>query len=268
MEEKLQINANRFKGFADVYDSARPKCPAKAKEYILRYLGKTPSIVVDLGCGTGLSTTIWSSVSNKVIGIEPSIDMIKIAKEKASKLPNLTFMSGFAHNTGLETNLADVVTCSQSFHWMDPVLTIKETARILKSGGVFAVYDCDWPAVSNCEAELEYNKLFSKVAEIEAKYPHIKNSTIRWDKNNHLSNIRNSGYFKYVRELVFSNTEDCSAERFIALALSQGGLQTIMKNNIPEIVPFLEDFKEKIHNIFEDNIFEIDFCYRMRIGIK
>ena len=94
MKENLHLNADRFLGFADVYDNARPKCPEKVKTIILKYLGKSPSVVVDLGCGTGLSTTIWSRVSNKVIGIEPSNDMIKLAREKSFHLENVEFIKG------------------------------------------------------------------------------------------------------------------------------------------------------------------------------
>ena len=64
MKENLQVNADRFLGFADVYDDTRPKSPKKVQEIILKYLGNTPALVVDLGCGTGLSTIIWSEVSN------------------------------------------------------------------------------------------------------------------------------------------------------------------------------------------------------------
>ncbi len=79
MENNLQLNSDRFLGFADIYDNARPKSPEKVKEILLRYLvGKSPSVVVDLGCGTGLSTIIWSDISNKVIDVEPSNDMIKL----------------------------------------------------------------------------------------------------------------------------------------------------------------------------------------------
>ena len=125
MKENLQLNADRFLGFADIYNNARPKCPEKVKKIMQKYLGKTPDVVVDLGCGTGLSTRTWSSVSNKVIGIEPS---------------------------------ADIITCSQSFHWMNPEKTLKEVSRILKKGGVFATYDYDWPPVCNWEAELVMRK--------------------------------------------------------------------------------------------------------------
>lgn len=268
MGNNVHINANRFLGFADVYDNARPKCPEKVKEILLKYLGKSPSVVVDLGCGTGLSTTIWSEVSNKVIGIEPSKDMIKLAREKASNLENVIFVSGFSDNTGLENSSVDIITCSQSFHWMNPETTLKEASRILKKGGVFAVYDCDWPPVCNWEAEFEYKKLFEKVTEIESKYPNIRDSFVKFDKENHLSNIKNSLNFRYVREIVFSNTETCNAQRFIQIALSQGGLQSIIKSNIDEINPFILAFKEKIIDIFGTVEFKIDFCYRMRIGVK
>jgi len=268
MEEKLHLNAERFLSFADVYDSARPKCPEKVKEIIVKYLGKNPSFVVDLGCGTGLSTTIWSEISSKVIGIEPSTDMIKIAREKLDDLENVTFVSAFSDNTGLENSSVDIITCSQSFHWMNPESTLNEVSRILKKGGVFAVYDCDWPPVCNLEAELEYNKLFEKINEIESTHSDVKDKFIRWNKDNHLLNIKNSENFRYVREIVFSNTEICTAQRFIAIALSQGGLQAIIKANIDEINPFLVSFEERILDIFGNNEFEIEFCYRMRIGVK
>lgn len=268
MQKNLQLNADRFLGFADVYDKARPKCPEKVKEILLKYLGNTPSLVVDMGCGTGLSTTIWSEVSIKVIGIEPSTDMLEIAKDNLSGLDNVSFISAFSDNSGLNNNCADVITCSQSFHWMNPETTLNEVSRILKKGGIFAVYDCDWPPVCNWEAEVEYEKLLEKVKGIESTHPDIKDSFVRWDKDRHLANIKNSGKFRYVREIVFSNSENCNAQRFIAIALSQGGIQAIIKANIDEFNPYLIAFEERILDIFGIGEYKIDFCYRMRIGIK
>ncbi|WP_066891903.1 class I SAM-dependent methyltransferase [Clostridium nigeriense] len=268
MKENLQINADRFLGFADIYDGARPKCPKKAKEIIIKYLQKNPDFVVDIGCGTGLSTIIWNDICENVIGIEPSADMIKVAMKKLENLKNVKFISAFSDDTGLESDSVDVVTCSQSFHWMNPETTLNEVARILKSGGVFAIYDCDWPPVFNWEAELEYNKLFKKVNKIESMNLELKSKSIKWDKEDHLMNIKNSNKFRYVREIVFSNIEMCDANRFISIALSQGGLQAIIKSNIEEINPYLKSFKEKINDIFREKKFEIDFCYHMRIGVK
>ncbi len=70
-----QKNANRFTGFADVYDSARPSVPLYPVQMVVNYFDKTPDRVVDLGCGTGLSTLIWKEHAKEVVGIEPSDDM-------------------------------------------------------------------------------------------------------------------------------------------------------------------------------------------------
>ena len=58
---------------------------------------------------------------------------------------NVTFRPGFGHDTGLASKTADLVTSSQSFHWMEPTSTLAEVARILRQGGAFCAYDCDWP---------------------------------------------------------------------------------------------------------------------------
>ncbi len=268
MKKDMKLNVNRFQGFADIYDNARPECPEKVKEILLKYLNEKPSLVVDIGCGTGLSTTIWSEVSSNVIGIEPSEDMIKLAREKSKNFSNVEFISAFSNNTSIEDNSVDIVTCSQAFHWMNPESTINEVARILKKGGIFATYDCDWPPVCNWQAELEYEKLFRKVSELEAEHSSLKNSFVKWDKDKHLINIKNSNKFRFAREVVFLNRENCDGERFINIALSQGGLQAIIREEIAEFNPFLEIFQEKIIEIFGDATFEIEFCYRMRIGIK
>ena len=79
-----QKNADRFLGFADLYDHARPRVPKYPVNVICRYLGRNPQLVVDMGCGTGLSSEIWQEVSGEVIGIEPSDDMRRIAESKST----------------------------------------------------------------------------------------------------------------------------------------------------------------------------------------
>lgn len=151
---------------------------------------------------------------------------------------------------------------------MDPGTTLKEVDRILKPGGIFAVYDCDWPPVCHWEAENEFNRLFDKVNEIEMLNKGTDDISIRWNKDYHLSNIRRMGKFRYTREIVFSNTENCNAERFIAIALSPGGLQAVLRSGIGNIDQYVNMFKDKITEIFSDRDFEIDWCYRMRVGVK
>jgi ubiquinone/menaquinone biosynthesis C-methylase UbiE len=268
MDKNNQINADRFLGFADIYDDARPQCPQYVIDIIKKYLGHNPNLVVDLGCGTGLSTLIWNGISNKTIGIEPSVDMLTVARKKAENMQSVEFIQAFANSTGLADTCADVVTCSQAFHWLEPQSTLHEVNRILKPNGIFVVYDCDWPPVCNWKAELAYKKLAHLVTEIETTNHSIKDTFIRWNKGNHLTNIKNSGYFTFVREIVFANRELCTAERFIAIILSQGSVQAILKKQPETISIQLDEFETEIKDIFKDKEFEIDFCYRMRVGVK
>lgn len=261
-----QNNADRFSGFADVYENARPKMPKYPVEIICRYLGKAPQLVVDMGCGTGLSTEIWRDVSGRVIGIEPNDDMRGIAERKADG--KTSFIKAFSDSTGLEDCCADAVVCSQSFHWMEPTSTLKEVNRILKEHGVFATVDCDWPPAANWEAEKAYMSLYGRVLEIESQVPEVKDTFVRYSKDKHLENIIKSGYFTYAREILFSNREKCTKERFRNIILSQGSMQTILKK-CPELIEKeLASFYEAIDSCFGEETFDIDFCYRMRIGVK
>ena len=261
-------NAERFMGYADVYHMARPRGPRFVVACRINYLGYCPQTVGDLGCGTGLSTRLWGTAAAEVIGVEPSPDMIAYAQEHRVPKQNIRFVNAFAHETGLAPECADLVTCSQSFHWMEPEETLQEVNRILKPGGIFATYDCDWPPVCDRRAEEAYNDLQRRIQELASATKDYADSFLRWEKSEHLSRIQESGFFGYTREIVFSNTEECDARRFINLALSQGSLQTMLRME-PEIVKLcVSRFEKKVHEIFEDEIFRMDFCYRMRIGMK
>jgi len=259
-------NKNRFLGFVDVYDQARPGMPEYPIEIITKYLNKKADVVVDLGCGSGLSTIVWKNHCNAVIGIEPGDEMFLAASKKADS--GISFKKAFAHETGLSGNCADVVICSQSFHWMNPELTLSEVNRILKTGGIFAAVDYDWPPVCKWEAEVAHKQLFYKVSCLEEEYVDLKDRFIRWDKNKHLSHIKDSGYFRHQREIVFANRELCDAKRFINMTLSQSGLQSIIQHKPYLIESALDEYVETIQCLFAGEVMEADFCYRMRLGIK
>lgn len=260
-----KINSNRFLGFAQLYENSRPTIPDTACDIILNYLGHKPNQIVDLGCGTGLSTLAWIDKCDNIIGIDPNEEMLSIAKQKSDII---SFINAYSDDTILPDNSTDIVICSQSFHWMNPTDTLAEVNRILKPNGVFATVDCDWPPVCSLEAELAYIQLLNKVRFIELENKDVFKTFQRWNKDKHLQNIKQSGYFRYCREIVFLNKEKCNADRFIGIALSQGGLQTILKTQPDLIENDIELFEKKIKSIYGEKEFDISFCYRTRIGVK
>lgn len=266
MDSSVSKNAGRFTGFADVYDQARPAMPFYPVRIIQAYMERKPGLVVDLGCGTGLSSLVWKGQCDELVGIEPSDDMLAVARLKETD--GISFRKGFSGETGLKEASADVVVCSQSFHWMEPDSTLAEVNRILVPGGIFATVDCDWPPVCHWEVENAYAILFKKVLEIEETNPIVRDTFVRWDKEGHLHNMRESGWFRFTREIVFSNMEPCTASRVVELAKSQGGLQTILKKAPDLIADDLHRFEKAVFNVFGEREFDIDFGYRMRIGVK
>jgi ubiquinone/menaquinone biosynthesis C-methylase UbiE len=264
-------NIDRFLGFQDDYDRYRPEAPAIIIKVLTDYLGSRPSLVTDIGCGTGLSTFLWKDAADRVIGVEPNPDMIGKALDKLRRTEDatsLSFVQGYSNQLELPSNGVDIVTCSQSFHWMEPVSTLREISRVLKKGGVFAAYDCDWPLVLQHDIEERYNQLLAKTDEVLATLLPTEKRAHKWDKEGHLSRIKNSELFSFAREIAFHNTEACNAERYVGLTLSQGGVQTVLKLGSSALDQDIANFTAAVEQYFEGRTLQVLLSYRMRMGIK
>jgi len=139
----VTANIDRFLDFAKKYDYYRPSVP-KVIVNILTQLAcvAKPRKVVDIGCGTGLSTRVWAKYADEVVGIEPN-DEMRHQAESHSDSSNVHYQKGLSFSTGLPDSCADIVTVVEAFHWMEPTATIKEISRVLRPEGVFAAIDYD-----------------------------------------------------------------------------------------------------------------------------
>ena len=227
-------NVERFTGFADVYDRYRAGPPEALSDLITSVSGiARPSLVVDLGSGTGLSTRYWASRADQVIGIEPTPDM-RAQAARATVAANVRYVGGFSHATGLAAQSVEVVTCAQALHWMEPTGTFAEAKRILRPGGVFAAFDYDWPPVAGSwEADCAYAAAM-KIARQWEKDLKVDASVKQWEKEGHLSRMRDSGCFRHVKEVALHHEDSGNAERFMGLLLSQGYVAALLKRGLSE----------------------------------
>jgi SAM-dependent methyltransferase len=128
----------RFTGLADKYAKYRPSYPAQAIEYVRTRCGLEPdSLLVDVGCGTGISARLFSTLGVNVIGIEPNAEM-RAAAAATSPGPAerpVIYQEGKAESTGLPPGVADLVLAAQAFHWFEPDAALREFHRILKPDG-------------------------------------------------------------------------------------------------------------------------------------
>ena len=224
---------------------------------------------MDLGSGTGLSSRWCSAWAARVVGVEPSDDMR--AQAEAEPRPNVAYVAGWSHATGLPAASADVVLTVQALHWMEPDSTFAEVARILRPGGVFAALDCDWPpSVGSIRAERAWDRCRATAREREAEWAREQPGdevAHAWAKSEHLARMVASGRFADCRELGFHTTEDGDADRFVDLLLSQGELQTLRRHGYDDTSLGLDLFRAEVHAALGEQARPFWFTYRMRLGV-
>jgi SAM-dependent methyltransferase len=250
-------------GFAHRYDRFRPRPPRVLLELLCRYARTPrPSLVIDLGCGTGLSARAWSGLAESVVGIEPNPAML----EAAAPAPGVEYRQAYAHATGLPDGTADIVTCSQSLHWMEPEPVFAEAATILRPGGVFAAYDYEWEPVVDPELDEAFGAYRERRGELRAKRG-IQRGADRWPKQEHLERMRASGRFGFCREVLLHSLEEGNAERVEGLARSLGLPFADTSDEELERELRVGELEAVAQRVLGDRTVPFLFGYRVRIGV-
>jgi SAM-dependent methyltransferase len=141
MSELKHCNpTGRFTGLAALYARCRPGYPASALDHIIARCGLGPrSLLVDVGCGTGISSRLLAERGIRVLGVEPNAEMRTQAEAAPGGSPAPTYCEGRAEATCLPSGSADAVLAAQAFHWFDPGPALAEFHRILKPDGWVAL---------------------------------------------------------------------------------------------------------------------------------
>jgi SAM-dependent methyltransferase len=132
----------RFSGLADLYARHRPDYPAAALDLIVQRCGLgRDTLLVDVGCGTGISARLFAARGVPVLGVEPNDEM----RARAAATPlsagaaPVEYRKGRAEATGLPDDAAAAVLAAQAFHWFDALAALREFHRILRPGGWVAL---------------------------------------------------------------------------------------------------------------------------------
>jgi len=105
-----------------------------------RLAGTRPDVVLDLGCGTGQLTRRLTEQfpDAEVVGIDYSAGMLGEASERVGNRANL--VRADAQLLPFRSASADVVVCTESFHWYgDQRRALEELAAVLRPGGQLVI---------------------------------------------------------------------------------------------------------------------------------
>jgi SAM-dependent methyltransferase len=250
-------------GFGAVYHQARPSPPNALLNLLCRLARvEKPRLVVDVGSGTGLSTRAWADHADDVVGVEPNAEM-RAAAEADTPTSNVRYVGGYSDATGLADDSADIVTYSQSLHWMEPQPTFAEAARILRPGGVFAAYDYELPPSVDWQVDGAFEHFLLRVGKLRRERLSIPPA----EKTGHLPRMRESGLFRYVRELGVSGEDRADAERVVGLALSLGPVGRLLDEGLSEDEIGLAALREAAERAVGDRSATWTLSYRVRLGV-
>jgi SAM-dependent methyltransferase len=120
------------------YDELRPSYAAEAVRWVAeRGRPGAGSLVVDLAAGTGQLARRFGPLSVRVRAVEPAANMRAVLR---SKLPDVEAVAGTAEAIPLEDGVADAVVVGSAFHHFDAGQACAEIRRVLRPGGVLALF--------------------------------------------------------------------------------------------------------------------------------
>ncbi len=142
-----------YESFARVYDTFMDNIPYEQwGRHIVRQLkaeGITDGIVLDLGCGTGAMTQYLSRQGYDMIGVDGSLDMLEIAREKSqSEAGDILYLFQDMREFELYGTVRAIVCICDSLNYLESEEDLLDVFRLVNNyldpGGLF-IFDIKTP---------------------------------------------------------------------------------------------------------------------------
>ena len=202
----------RFSSRVEDYVRYRPSYPSALFAALERECGLArPSVVADIGSGTGIAAAILLERGHRVHGVEPNAAMREAAERLLAGERDFVSVDGRAEGTTLADDSVDLVFAAQAFHWFERAACRREFSRILRRG--------------HCVA-LVWNDRSRDATPFLAGYEALlRTHSIDYEKVNHRDVVSDAALAEFFApdgygELAFENSQDFDRDGLFGRARS------------------------------------------------
>jgi SAM-dependent methyltransferase len=130
-----------FGEVAELYDRFRPGYPEELIERVLQTAAlPVHGRILEVGCGTGQATQAFARRGFEMTCLEPSPAMASLALSNLEDFTRLEIVVETFEAWPPPERPFDLIISAQAFHWVDPKVRFAKAARVLRPGGVLALF--------------------------------------------------------------------------------------------------------------------------------
>jgi len=225
-----------FDEITENYDLIRPEYPSELFSDVLKYAkcrhtacaehkhsgSRKGKFALEIGAGTGKATAPFLNAGYDVTAVEIGANMTRFLLEKFKHNPNFRVIQSAFEDAALEENSYDLVYVASAFHWVDAEVGCPKAYRLLKSGGVFALFRyCAVPAYGGAlyeEIQAAYEKHYYDYFHAEER-PVLKTNQDYWKpseliKSYGFGTLESYG-FRAIFTKLYNGSQTFSADEYI-----------------------------------------------------
>ncbi len=131
--------ADYFSDQSESYAAYRPGYPDELFRYLASLVDR-PRLAWDAGTGSGQAARGLARHFDRVMATDASERQLAAAEPH----PNITYQQAIASRTSLLDGSVDLATVAQALHWFDRDAYFAEATRVVRPGGVIAVWGYTW----------------------------------------------------------------------------------------------------------------------------
>jgi ubiquinone/menaquinone biosynthesis C-methylase UbiE len=109
--------------------------------YLLGRIPERCRDILEIGCGTGSFSRLLAGRAERVLAIDLSPQMIRLAGERSTLHPNIDFVVGDVMTYQFPDARFDCIATLTTLHHLPTETVLREIRRALKPGGVFVCLD-------------------------------------------------------------------------------------------------------------------------------